>query len=425
MTDLKVLSLFSGIGAFEKALKRLKKPYRLVGYSEIDKYASKGYSLIHSVSESLNMGDIRNVDVNSIEDFNLLTFGFPCQAISVAGKQKGIRIECKDCEHEFPLSEELIEDDYKCPECKSIHLKGYTESGLFFDGLQVLKKKQPEYCVIENVKNLVQGKFKETFDLILKSLDYAGYDNFWAVLNSKEYGVPQNRERVFIISIRKDLEKEYVFPEGFESSIRLKDVLEEEVDPKYYMSEDKSERLISYFKEQINESNPKFTNMLEYYEPTDNEISKVFDIPKSIVNDNERQRRVYSPEGIAPTVLARSDTAKIMLVGYLDMKAGKQIRSVYSSSGLAPTIDTMQGGHRQPKVLIPLNKTFITEDDLKELGLMVRKLTPLESFRLMGFDDEDYHLLREHKFSDTRLYKAAGNSIVVDVLEHLLGNLFE
>ena len=163
---IKYLSLFSGIGAFEKALKNLGIPYDLVGYCEIDKYAAKAYSLLHGVPESMNLGDIIQVDESTLpDDIDLVTYGFPCQDISLAGLQKGL----------------IDENGEK------------TRSGLFFDALRIIKSCQPKIAIAENVKNLTSKKFSEQFSIVLNSLEEAGYVNRWKILNAKDYEVPQNR----------------------------------------------------------------------------------------------------------------------------------------------------------------------------------------------------------------------------------------
>ena len=207
---MKVLSLFSGIGAFEKALDNIGVEYELVNYCEIDKYASKSYSAIHNVPESINLGDITKVDTATLpNDIDLVTYGFPCQDISLAGKQKG-----------------LFNNDGT-----------QTRSGLFFEALRIIEATKPKIAIAENVKNLTGKKFKKQFELVLKSLEEAEYNNYWKVLNAKDYGIPQNRERVFIISIRKDIDMGYEFPEPFPLQLRLKDMLDTEVDEKFYLSE--------------------------------------------------------------------------------------------------------------------------------------------------------------------------------------------
>lgn len=164
---IQFLSLFSGIGAPEKALDRLGVEYNLVNYCEIDKYASKSYSAIHNVPESKNLGDITKVDTSKLPHIDMICYGFPCQDISLAGLQKGL----------------FNEDGSK------------TRSGLFFEALRIIEDTKPAVAIAENVKNLTSKKFAEQFEIVLNSLDNAGYNNYWQVLNAKDYGVPQNRER--------------------------------------------------------------------------------------------------------------------------------------------------------------------------------------------------------------------------------------
>ena len=210
MRKIKLLSLFSGIGAFEAALDRMNIEYELVNFCEIDKYAAKSYCAVHGVDESKNLGDITKVETSLLpNDIDLITYGFPCQDISLAGLQKG-----------FENNGER------------------TRSGLFFEALRIIEDTKPRVAIAENVRNLVSKKFANEFQIVLDSLEQAGYNNYWQVLNSKNYGIPQNRERVFIVSIRKDLDDgNFKFGEPFPLEFRLKDMLEEEVDEKYYLSE--------------------------------------------------------------------------------------------------------------------------------------------------------------------------------------------
>ena len=216
---LNVLSLFSGIGAFEKALSNLNIPYNLLAYCEIDKYASKSYSAIHGVSEDLNLKDVTKVDsLDILDDVDLITYGFPCQDISNAGKQRGFTDEEGN----------------------------RTRSGLFFEALRIIEEFQPKFAIAENVKALTSKKFTEEFKTVLESLEEAGYTNYWQVLNAKDYGMPQNRERVFIVSIRKDIDKGFTFPKPIPLELRLKDLLEDEVDEKYYLSDVATKKLLWY-----------------------------------------------------------------------------------------------------------------------------------------------------------------------------------
>ena len=215
---LNVLSLFSGIGAFEKALDNLGISFNLLAYCEIDKYASKSYSIIHNVPEEKNLKDVTKIDILDIEDpVDLITYGFPCQDISNAGKQKGFTDENGE----------------------------RTRSGLFFEALRIIDDYKPKFAIAENVKALVSKKFTEEFKTVLESLEEVGYNNYYAVLNAKDYGIPQNRERVFIISIRKDIDKGFTFPNPIPLELRLKDLLEDEVDEIFYLSE-KMQQKITY-----------------------------------------------------------------------------------------------------------------------------------------------------------------------------------
>ena len=255
---LKLLSLFSGIGAFEKALDKLGVEYELVNYCEFDKYASKSYAAIHGVDESLNLGDITKVNEKELlKDIDLITYGFPCQDISVSGKMRGL----------------FNEDGTQ------------TRSGLFFEALRIIEETQPKIAIAENVKNLVGKKFKPQFEIVLDSLDKAGYNNYWQVLNAKDYGIPQNRERVFIVSIRKDIDSGcFKFPQGFELKLRLKDMLDDEVDGKYYLSNEMTDKLI--FKE------------------TTGEVKEVGYIKKSEHGKKHQSNTVYDPNSIGRTLMA-------------------------------------------------------------------------------------------------------------------------
>lgn len=165
---LKVLSLFSGIGAFEKALEKLNIDYELVGFSEIDKYAIKSYCEIHGVSESLNLGDVSKIDTSKLsKDIDLLTHGSPCQDFSLAGKQAG---GDKD---------------------------SGTRSSLMYETIRIIGDIKPKYIIWENVKNLLSKKHIHNFNNYLKALDDLGYNSYYEVLNAKDYGIPQNRESIY------------------------------------------------------------------------------------------------------------------------------------------------------------------------------------------------------------------------------------
>lgn len=204
---LRVFEAFAGIGTQRMALRNLGISHEVVAIAEIDKFAIKSYEAIHGTVN--NLGDISKINPDTIPDHDLFTYSFPCQDISVAGKQAGLDIDSG------------------------------TRSGLLWECQRVIATKKPKYLLMENVKNLVGKKHKPNFDKWLDWLESQGYTNYWQVLNAKDYGVPQNRERVFCVSILGDHEP-YIFPEKQELTIRLKDVLEEDVDEKYYLSEEKT-----------------------------------------------------------------------------------------------------------------------------------------------------------------------------------------
>lgn len=204
---LRVLSLFSGIGAFEMALRNIEIDYELVNFCENDKYAIKSYCAIHGVDENLNLGDITKVSIENLpKDIDLITHGSPCQDFSVAGLQRGGDEGSK------------------------------TRSSLMWNTVEIIKHCKPKYVIWENVKNVLSKKHKHNFDKYLKTLELLGYTNYWDILNSKHYGIPQNRERVFVVSILGE-HKPYEFPKPIKLEKRLKDILEIEIDDKYYLSE--------------------------------------------------------------------------------------------------------------------------------------------------------------------------------------------
>ena len=436
---LNFLSLFSGIGAFEKALDRLGVEYNLVNYCEIDKYASKSYSAIHNVPESLNLGDITKVDTSKLPRVDMISYGFPCQDISLAGKQKGL----------------FNEDGTQ------------TRSGLFFEALRIIEDTKPKVAIAENVKNLVSKKFNAQFQVVLESLEQAGYNNYWQVLNSKEYGIPQNRERVFIVSIRKDIDNGgFKFPEPFELELRLKDLLESEVDEKFYLSDaminycigvgqkdskfPRKERFIQNMtRDNLNVANALTTgegsrpisnfvygnceNLSDYVDDfTDNdELLKTLNGTKKIepVCLNSKggrggveglqpsiQNRIYDAEAIS-TAVTTSYMPSIAVKEAIkehNQNAKHQQDLVQCATGICRTIPA--GTHGSTPHLL---KTVVSHAPLR-----IRKLTPLECWRLQGFDDEDFYRA-EKVNSNTQLYKQAGNSITVDVLVYLFKEILE
>ena len=228
------------------------KKWELVNFCEFDKYATKSYCAIHNVDENKNLGDITKVDENKLQDFNMICGGSPCQDFSVAGKQKGSVWTCKECGHEYnPLTVHWNKRNY-CPNCGSKNIEK-TRSSLLVEYLRVVRANKPNFGIYENVKNIVGKQFKDTtFKLFTDELEEYGYNVYWKVLNAKHFGIPQNRERVYLIFVRKDLDNgKFKFPEPFDNGLRLKDMLEDEVDEKFYISDDKVKRLVT----NLNDSN--------------------------------------------------------------------------------------------------------------------------------------------------------------------------
>lgn len=170
--------------------------------------------------------------------------GSPCQDFSVAGKGEGSKWSCADCGFQYnPLMVHHSRRE-KCPECESENIDK-TRSSLLVEWLRIIRTNKPKWGIYENVKNIVGAKFKDTFQLFLDELNEYGYNTYFQVLNAKDYGIPQNRERVYLIIILKELDNgKFKFPSPFESGLKLKDVLEDEVDEKYYINTPKAKELI-------------------------------------------------------------------------------------------------------------------------------------------------------------------------------------
>lgn len=345
MKKIKMLSLFSGIGSPEQALKNLGYEIDLVGFSEIDKYAIKSYCAVHEVNESFNLGDITTIDIEKLPgNIELITHGSPCQDFSVAGKGKG--------------GDEGTG----------------TRSSLMWNTVAICEHCKPKYVIWENVKNVLSKKHRHNFDKYLNEMDRIGYKNYYQVLNAKDFGVPQNRERVFVVSIRKDIVKEFNFPKPFDDGVRLKDVLENEVEEKYFVDMEKSEKLIQEFittnKKTLN-INPSGKGM--------NGVVRNDDIAASITTNkgegqkilcpcitpdrvNKRQNgRRFKEDGEPMFTLTSQDRHGVLeakrIGGIFDNEKGKhQAGSVWDKNGLAPTLDTMQGGYRQPCVILEDSK---------------------------------------------------------------------
>ena len=441
------------------------KSWKLVNFCEFDDYATKSYCAIHGTDESLNLGDITKVDETKLEPFNMICGGSPCQDFSVAGKQKGSVWTCKDCGCEYnPLTVHWSERD-KCPNCHSENIEK-TRSSLLVEYLRVIRVNKPNFGMYENVKNIVGKQFKDTFKMFTDELDEYGYNVYWKVLNAKDYGVPQNRERVYLIFIKKELDNgKFVFPEGFDNGVRLRDILEEEVEEKYYISQDKMDRFITSLNNEdallydvcqikregkareYNDYCPTLSAR-DYKDPrliNSNVVKQVGNISECNGSwKNPQVGRIYSTDGCSPTLNTcggGSHEPKILQVGRIN---SSQDGVVVSDEGVSPTHTAGHGN--MPKVLKVgnvnpsgngMNGNVFSDDGLSPTlttnkgegnkilsNLRIRKLTPKECFRLMGFDDSAYEAASK-VVSNSQMYKQTGNSIVVDVLYYILVELYK
>ena len=440
---IRLIELFAGIGSQAKALERLNVDFQHYKVVEFDKYAIKSYNAIHDTNfETSDITLIHAKDLEIVETDKyeyIMTYSFPCQDLSLAGKQRGMK-------------------------------KGSgTRSGLLWEVERLLDEcvetngNLPQVLLMENVPEVIGSKNIEHFQEWERKLESFGYRNYCQVLNAKNYGIPQNRKRCFMISILGDYY--YKFPKSFKLELKLKDMLEGEVDEKYYLSQKMIESFNHHAERHRNRGN-SFG-----WKPTQG-------------------------EGIANSLTAstscRSSDNFIKVLGTVNIGNNESNNRIYAVDGISPTLNTCQGGNRQPKILVPeatkkgyaeayegdgvyINRSHqkrgcvqngmiqtlktsgndvgvvVSEpkiiDDTQgfdgvreyesysptlraarnglkvEHNLRIRKLTPLEYWRLMGFDDEDFYKA-EKVNSNTQLYKQAGNSIVVNVLEEIFKKLF-
>ena len=371
------LELFSGYGTSSFALKRLNIDARCIGYSDIDKYANQCFKQNHN---GVELGDVKLINPNNLADFDLLTGGFPCQAFSNAGKQLG----------------ELD-----------------SRGTLFYEIIRIAEIKKPKYILLENVKGLCSKKFKNTFDKILSELDRIGYNVYWKVLNSKDYGIPQSRARVWFVCIRKDIDiKKFEFPKETELKISVKDILEKEVDDKYFISEKCKLRLIKndiYIRELLINK-----NICQTLRARDYKGRKIIQLnnPKHS-NDRISDENTISPclntcggGDRQPFILIKNATKQ----GYVKAKENDFINLEF------PESNTRRGRVSENCNALQLNdqRGIITKD------LNIRKLTPKEYFRLMGFLKDEINL---DGLSDSRKYKLAGNGQDVNIVSLILKNM--
>lgn len=473
---LKVFTAFSGYDSQCMALDKLNIDYDLVGWPEIDKNAIQAHNAIYPAWSERNYGDISKIDWESVPDFDLFTYSFPCQDISSAGYQRG-------------LSE-----------------GSGTRSSLLWECKRAIERKKPKYLLMENVKALTSKKFMPYLQQWLSFLHELGYTNYTKVLNAKNYGVPQNRERVFVVSILGD--DEYYFPIEMKLDKLLKDVLEDNVDEKYYLSKKKLDSLV------IKYGNKRVQSLVDSGKISDDEIKFIDAYNQSVSdlcgtirttistsnmmfvtepltcamrgrnpeNPSDRTKGMPTKQRIEmggdvanciTTVQKDSLVAEPILIGGIgEINFGKQWRQgnrVYDSNGIAACLMAQPVGNcggnsylykvennktssdKEPKVIYKgkelcdgdglylqtsldffrggLNGVSRTlKASVHDAGVVdnyrIRKLTPRECFRLMGVSEENIDKIENSGVSKSQQYKLAGNSIVVDVLYHIFRKLF-
>lgn len=333
---MRIIELFAGIGACSTALKRTGVDLEIIDAVEIDKYAMASFNAIHGTN--FKTQDITEWN-KDFKDIDLITHGSPCQDFSVAGKQAGGDIDSG------------------------------TRSSLMYETIRIVGKIRPKYVLWENVKNLLSKKHKHNFDSYIETMNVLGYNSYYQVLNAKDYGIPQNRERVYTISIRKDIDKcNFKFPEKEELKLRLKDMLENEVDEKYFLSKEISSTYIPV----SGSGNVKGKLVMNKWQ--DN-MKRIYDIEK------------YSPA--LNTMQGGNTEPKIMALGNY-MPSNHNASRIVDNNGLAPTVKENHG--------------TVTATNI---NYRIRKLTPKECWRLMGFSNEDFEKAQNIPTSNTQLYKQA------------------
>ena len=357
---MKFLELCAGIGGFRQALENLG--CECVGYSEIDKHAIKLYSAWYN--DECNFGDITKIEAEKLPDFELLVGGFPCQAFSVAGKRGGFND---------------------------------TRGTIFFDFARIMKAKKPKFAIFENVKGLLNHDGGKTYETMLRTLDELGYNAQWGILNTKFHGLPQNRERVYIVAnLRERSSTKILFERGNDSADKMERT-ENGIIGQFYNRKGKTHQDLGVIS---SEGHSPALLATTHKNPR---IVKIGDIDGL----NTQYSRVYDSEGVSTTINAQGGGlgAKTGLYKIGTIGNDSLSNRIYSDKGVSATLcaGNNGGGKRM--------------GGLYNTGDKVRRLTPKECFRLQGFKDEMVELGYKLGISDTQLYKMAGNAVSVPVVE--------
>ncbi|WP_034172833.1 DNA (cytosine-5-)-methyltransferase [Listeria monocytogenes] len=400
---MKFIDICSGIGGFRSALE--KHGHECVAFAEIDKFAKQSYRAIYDTESEEELNDITTVTDEHFRLYrgqvDIVTGGFPCQAFSIAGNRRG------------------FED---------------TRGTIFFHIARAIKEIQPSYVLLENVKGLLSHDKGRTYGTIVQALDELGYFIEWGLFNSKYWGVPQNRERVYILVTRKDVWKEpklfNLVKQQTEVNTKLIDILETDVDEKYFLSDEKVKKLT------LNEDLSGKLNQYEFTErdrvhsvnkvsPTLNTMQGGDRQPKVAVpvltpdRLNKRQNgRRFKENGEPMFTLTSQDRHGIAIKeatkkGYAEAMEGDSVNTSFPNSKTRrgrvgkQVAQTLQAGE--------VNQGVVTKD------IRIRKLTALECWRLQGFSDEQFYKAKNAGVSNSQLYKQAGNAVTVNVVNAIVG----
>ena len=387
---MKVGTFFSGIGSPEQALLNLGVNHEIEFACDIDKYARETYLKNFDCKNMYE--DITALDMNDLSYVDLLVFGFPCQAFSMAGKRGG------------------FED---------------TRGTLFYDALRYLKEHKPRYFIAENVKGLLSHDSGKTFQTIIDCLalttntqmslmpfNNLGYHIYYKVLNTKDFGIPQNRERIFIVGIRDDADNNFKFPKEIPLKLKLKDLLEINVDNKYYLSDKMIKNITTPSNGDWQSGKMTFnTNVAKCINARVHKMGRA-DTDNYIISHSLYPRSSKTNKGGTGHLSKTDGTSYCVDTG--NAQAIEWVADYRNDEGLRK---------RKDKTTPCLTASKNSETELSRMPPIlkqdkIRRLTPIECERLQGFPDN-----HTEGVSDTQRYKQCGNSITVNVMEEILKNL--
>ncbi|QDP61317.1 MAG: putative cytosine-specific methyltransferase [Prokaryotic dsDNA virus sp.] len=392
---IKVGTDFSGIGAPEQALKQLGIEHRVKFACDVDKWAKKSY--LSNYNPEIFYDDITAREQKNTPYVDLYVAGFPCQAFSIAGKRKG------------------FED---------------TRGTLFFDLLQYIQHVRPKYFILENVKGLVNHDKGNTYRTIMECLKETKYRTYAKVLNTKHFGIPQNRERIFIVGFRD--EHYFEWPQHVNLEIKIKHLLESNVEEKYFLKEQQIEKLKEYNKRNEEKGNgfrAKFhdtegiMSALKVGGARADDLIEVRGCAlrtwprKSSADANQdRQKRLeFRSDNVVNTITTHSLDSMVGEIEWIaDVRTDEGLR--IRENGLSPCLTASKNSASEISRSAPL---------VKEKKQNIRRLTPLECLRLQGFEDVFFKNCKDNDISDTQLYKQAGNSMSVNVLKGIIKKILE